>query len=156
MGDRRFDVVFINWALHHFVLDSYRKTRAWQERILSAARGLLTARGRVSVLEDVYDGLIFTDLPGRLIYTATSIRMLGSLTRRMGANTGGCGVCFLSRRQWEGVFRRTMFDIVSYRDLDPIPRARLHRVLLHIGNVRWGHFVLKQDTPAAGERKGGD
>jgi ubiquinone/menaquinone biosynthesis C-methylase UbiE len=70
----QFDLVCFIYVLHHFVSDSYRATRESQVQILSEARELLSPRGHNFILEDIYTGLVFPRLPGRLIYSATSTK----------------------------------------------------------------------------------
>jgi SAM-dependent methyltransferase len=140
-----FDLVSVHWLLHHLVGESYRQTRQHQLEALQAVRRLLTPRGRVSIFENMYQGWLFEDLPGRLIYQVTAARWLAGLTRRMGANTGGVGVCFLSRRQWLASFRDSGFEVVAYAEPDDWEWSlRLEwRLLLHLGDVRVGHVWLR-------------
>lgn len=138
----RFDLIAFNWALHHFVTSTYSATRRLQREILRQARALLAPGGAISVFENLYDGSIFDGLPGRLIFHATSSQPLAPLARRLGANTAGCGVCFLSRRQWEQEARRAGLRVDSF--VNGFPKA-LHpaiRAALGIRSARHGQFFL--------------
>jgi hypothetical protein len=146
--DRSYDVIFFNWVLHHLLGSTYAATLQNMRLALSAAVPFLTERGRISVFENMYDGLVVDGLPSRLIYTLTSSRRLAPFTRRMGANTAGVGVCFLSRRAWGSQFERVALRVERYGD-DARWQVAIHRrVFLHLGNIRCGHFWLAPDrTP---------
>jgi SAM-dependent methyltransferase len=142
----RFDVVSVHWLLHHLVGESYRQTRRNQLRALRTLRDLLTPRGRVSVFENMYQGWVFEDLPGRLVYHVTAARLIAALSRRMGANTAGVGVCFLSKHQWLASFRDCGLEVLAYTEPDQWAWSlRLEwRLLLHLRDVRVGHAWLRR------------
>ena len=71
-------------------------------------------------LAPMYQGWVVENVPGRLIYHLTSAKLTASLARRMGANTAGVGVCFLSKHQWLMTF-------------------------LHLRQIRVGHVWLRAD-----------
>lgn len=137
---QRFDVVCFNWVLHHLVGPSHAQSTAHQEKALQDAARLLSPRGRLSVIENFYDGWGVDALPGRIIFELTASRALAGLMRSMGANTAGVGVCFRSRRDWERVLTRAGLA-VREAQVDYIWRTSLPKKLaLHIGSVRCGHF----------------
>jgi len=139
-GEQRFDVVSLNWLLHHLVRDSYRATKRNMATCVHAASGLLTPRGRVSIFENLYDGLVIDQAPSQLIYHLTASRPLARFTRRLGANTAGVGVCFLSKRQWERVLRDVGLEVRGFGE-DTSGKLPLYkRTLLHLGDIRVGHF----------------
>lgn len=102
----RFDVVFFNLSLHHFVSGTYRKSRQLQDAALREAVKMLADGGRIVVTENLFDGLLTHNAPGVLIYHLTSSKALAPIISRFGANTAGCGVCFLSARAWRSVFEK--------------------------------------------------
>ncbi len=142
----KFDVVFYNWVLHHLVGSTYRESLANVDQTLLVTRKALTDRARVSIFDNMYDGQIVDWLPSRLIFELTSSPVLRPLTARLGANTAGTGVCFQSRKQWAKTLSRAGFEIISYHDDDPITYSAFHRLFLHMGNVRAGHFWLAART----------
>jgi len=101
-----FDIIFFNFSLHHFVGDTYEQSRTFQRVALSQAKKLLAPWGRISVLENAYEGAVHHNLPGYLTYTLARSTTLAPLIRRLGANTAGCGVCFLSTSAWRAEFSR--------------------------------------------------
>ncbi len=141
----QFDLICFNWLLHHLVLSSWSGSQRAMVNALEAARGLLSERGRISLFENMYDGLLIDGLPGLLIFTLTSSRLLRPLLRGMGANTAGVGVCFQSHRQWERLLGRAGCAIGHYSN-DVTWTLPWHwRVLLHMGYVRVGHFWCHRD-----------
>jgi SAM-dependent methyltransferase len=143
--DGRFDLISVHWLLHHLVGESYRQTRRNQLKALRSLRALLSPRGRISIFENMYQGWVFEDLPGRLIYHVTAARLIAGLSRRMGANTAGVGVCFLSRRQWLASFRECGLEVLGYTEPDHWTWALRPewRLLLHLRAVRVGHVWLR-------------
>ena len=97
----KFDFIFINCLLHHLVTSSYQESRRVIAQVLSDMSGVLAANGRISIWENIFEGVFWHGLPGRMIFEITSIPAMARLVRKLGANTAGVGVCFLSRNQWE-------------------------------------------------------
>jgi len=139
---KTFDLIIFNWALHHFVASTYSRTRRLQRQILAQARGLLDANGVVSVFENMYNGLVLDGLPGRLIFHATASSAFALVARRLGANSAGCGVCFLSRRQWEQEAKRAGLRVASYVDGFPKDLSWAKKSALNVRSVHHGHFFM--------------
>ena len=137
------DLVFLNWVLHHLVSSSRKKTLHNITNTLTKASGMLSDKGRISVFENMYDGLLFDGLPSRLIFMLTSSKALAPLVRKLGANTAGCGVCMLSHRTWNHMFVLAGLQVFDYTDDHPWPVSLLRRTLLHIGRLRVGHYWAK-------------
>ena len=114
----RYDIIFVNWLLHHVVADSYAATRRNQLWTLRTLGTLLTDRGRISVFENIYDGFLIASLPGWLIYQLSASRAISGFTRRLGANTAGVGVCFLSKRQWLSTMADAGLEVLGYAEPD--------------------------------------
>jgi SAM-dependent methyltransferase len=142
---RTFDLVIFNWTLHHFVTSTYAGTRRLQRQILKQARKLLSANGVISVFENLYNGLVLDGLPGRLIFHATASRAFAPVARRLGANTAGCGVCFLSKRQWEEEGTRAGLRVASYVDGFPKALTWAKKAALNVGSVHHGHYFMTKE-----------
>jgi len=153
-GAERFDIVFLNYALHHFVLPSYGATRRLQRSVLSASRGLLTERGAVSLCENMANGRYLPNLPGRLVFGMTSLRALAPLVRRLGANTAGTGVCFNARSTWYADLADAGFAVDHYSERSWSGQlSTLKRTLLTID--RWtGAHVWATPLSTARSRGG--
>ena len=138
-----FDLISFNWVLHHLVHPSYARTTRRLNDILTDLKSALSPNGRISVFENMYDGLMLDNLPSHLIYHLSSSKLLAPLTQKMGANTAGVGVCFRSRKEWFRQFRRAGFSIDSYWEEDWTYNYSIaKKLLLHLGDVRVGHIML--------------
>ncbi|MEH1816440.1 MAG: class I SAM-dependent methyltransferase [Nostoc sp.] len=141
----KFDLIFFNWSLHHFVKNSYHQTRKIQREALINARNLLSENGCISIFENMYDGIVFTKLPSYLIFYLTSSKILAPIMKKLGANTAGCGVCFLSKPQWEDIINNAELMVSQYTDYEKWKDVNImRRIFLHIGPVRHGHFWLSK------------
>ena len=144
--DGRFDVVFVHWLLHHLIGNSYVETRRNQLVTLANLAQYLTERGRISVFENTCNGWLVDNLPGWLIFQISSAKAIAPITRRMGANTAGVGVCYLSKDQWLSTIQRSGLRVLEYTEPDTRhPRLRIEwRTLLHVRSLRVGHFWLSR------------
>jgi SAM-dependent methyltransferase len=146
-GAERFDIIFMNWVLHHLVGDSYTCTTENVRHLLHMSASILRQHGRISIFEHMYDGLVIDNLPSHIIYHLTSSMRLSSLMRRWGANTAGVGVCFRSRKAWLEIIRDAGLEVVEYAEGPRWPEPLRQILLLHLGHVRGGHFWIGK--PAA-------
>ncbi|NJL04412.1 MAG: methyltransferase domain-containing protein [Chloroflexaceae bacterium] len=141
LPEHHYDLVFINWVLHHLVSPTYQRTTQNQHEALAAAVRLVASHGRLSIFENMYEGVLFENLPGYLIFQLTSAPLLAGLTRRFGANTANVGVCFRSQRSWERMLTAAGLEILT-TSLDPKPWkfTRSRKAALHIRSVRAALF----------------
>lgn len=127
----KFDLISFNFSIHHFVSDNYAHSRLAQAVALREARSLLSDRGRISIFENVCEGYVVPSFSGWLIYRLTAARSIAPLVRRMGANTAGCGVLFLSENAIRKDAAQAGLDVL---DVEPDPHdkplAPLKRKLL--------------------------
>jgi ubiquinone/menaquinone biosynthesis C-methylase UbiE len=137
-----FDLVHFNWVLHHLLRDTYRTSLQLQLQCLRSARRLLREQGHVSVFENLYEGHTLSSLPSWLIFQLTSSRQIAWAIRRMGANTAGCGVCFLGKAAWERQFAASALAVQQVRQHAFWRLEWYLRVFLHIKSIRIGHFWM--------------
>jgi Methyltransferase domain len=141
--NNKYDIVSLNWLLHHLVGSSYAQSRQNIDITLQTAISLLTERGRISIFDNMYNGLLVDGLPSFIIYHLTSAKAISSFTSKMGANTAGVGVCFLSKQQWISTFERNCSRIINYSDAgEPWFTTLSRKFFLHMGKVHEGHFWL--------------
>ncbi|MDH5325920.1 MAG: hypothetical protein OEY58_10695 [Gammaproteobacteria bacterium] len=135
-----YDVVFFNWLLHHLVGDSYSETIKNIKSCISESKHLLSARGRISIFENNYDGILIDTLPSYMVFQLTSMKAIAPITRKLGANTAGVGVCFLSRKSWEQVIQDSGLSLQDYSEelKRTIPFHR--KLLLHLRDLNIGHY----------------
>lgn len=140
-----FDVVFLNLVLHHFVSNNYKATYKNVKDTFLNLKLLLSSKGYVCVFEDFYNGLIFDGLPSHLIFALTSSKIFAGLTRKFGANTGGVGVCFRSKKQWIKIISECGYGIVHEGKSVVFEFPFYKRILLHLGKVNMGYMWLKKE-----------
>jgi O-methyltransferase domain len=138
----KYDLICFNWLLHHLIGNSYSETRKNMSTAINAVIPLLTPRGKVSIFENMYNGLAIDGLPSKIIFTLTSSKSISGLIKKMGANTAGVGVCFLSQKQWIETISKTGLKLLQYTDDEKWTIPTKWQVFLHIGNIRCGHFWL--------------
>jgi len=149
----RWDLICINWLLHHLVAESYASSIANILSVLGQARELITPRGRLSVYENMFDGILIDRAPGRIIYELTATRWLSAFTRLAGANTGGVGVCFLSEQQWRRIFQKLSLRLNSFHRHDAFERTVTRNIVqgiaLHLRPMGAAHFWLQCSSAPA-------
>ncbi|WP_301102380.1 methyltransferase domain-containing protein [Propionivibrio sp.] len=148
----RYDVIFFNFVLHHFVGNNRSQSILLQKTAINAAQSILADGGLIVVYEIHYNGLFQDEIPSRLIHTLASSRILAPLTRRMGANTAGYGVCFHSERYWRSLYSRHGLRIVDDHLIEKGVftgiRSRLLQILLNISSMTYKiHFLQSVNSP---------
>ena len=138
-----FDIVFINWVLHHLVSNTYKDTRSNIINTLTVIK--LSGKVRyLSIFENMYNGIFFDTLPSKLIYQMTSLQSIKFLTKKMGANTAGIGVSFLSRKMWvyifNSIFGNSNLNIIDF-NFWSVPVIR--KIFLHIKSIHISLFWIK-------------
>jgi 2-polyprenyl-3-methyl-5-hydroxy-6-metoxy-1,4-benzoquinol methylase len=142
----KFDVITINWVLHHLVGPSYQTSISNVQSALRACANLLAPQGVIVIAENMFDGLPIDDAPSRIVYGITSVKAQWFVKRiRYYFNTAGVGVCFHSQRAWERLFDRAGLRI-KVRFFGEFWGCDLKRRLLFIPlmlkSQRHGHYLL--------------
>jgi len=131
----KFDVISLNWILHHLVGNNYAASLENIRHALRLARGFLAPNGMICIGENRYQGVGGTNLPARLIYGLTSVETpsIARLVARH-ANTAGVGVCFQSEAAW-----LRLFSDVGLKEMYP---RFVNRPFAITGLKKWG-LLLK-------------
>ena len=139
-----YDMAFCNLVLHHFVTTgSYDRTKDNVERMLKGLTRCLSARGRISVYEFEFNGLI-DNFPGHAIFALTSSKALAPLVKRLGGNTAGVGACFRSHKAWTRLFKGIGLDVARQTQNAALTfPGGLKRRLLLVDYSCYAHFWLK-------------
>lgn len=148
-----YDLIVMNWLLHHLVGPTYSQSRANIAAALRSTQRILAPGGAIFVYENMYDDWLNRNVSSFLIYQATSSKLLSPITRRLGANTAGVGVCFNSARAWRSIFSEAGLEIVADGH-DPegwnISLARRTAFLLR--SVRCAYFFLRSTSERLSSR----
>lgn len=147
LGGRRFDVITLNWLLHHLVGPDYETCKRNCVATLQFCSEMLTPQGVIIVAENMFDGYWKTNVPSRVIYEITRIRqpLVVGLAGRF-FNTAGVGVCFRSEKAWRRVFAGSSLSVGPYFFGDNWSYARWKQLMLSalfIDSLRHGHFFLR-------------
>lgn len=114
---KAFDIVFVHRLLHHVVGDTYMESIRSIQEVLCQCAAILKPGGRLSIIENIWDGRFLDGLANRLLYYATSSRVVAPVTRRLGANTAGTGVCYLSDRLLTRLLRQAGLYVEAQQTL---------------------------------------
>jgi hypothetical protein len=145
--EHRFDVIFFNFVLHHFVGRNRAESIRLQALALQAAKLVLAKDGLIVVYEIHYNGLLHDEMPSTLIHTLSSSALLSPVVKRLGANTAGYGVCFHSENYWKKIFGENGLSVVnehlivhgSFAGIS----ARIKQGLLNISTMDYKIHFLK-------------
>ncbi|MGC1484826.1 MAG: methyltransferase domain-containing protein [Candidatus Acidiferrum sp.] len=115
-----FDLINVDTVMHHLVdFRGYGNTLDTIEDFLSSLGRLLKPGGLLIVHEIYHEYLLRDNLGSRLVYEISTLHLppvLANLLRYMGMEAANAGVCFLTRRQWGELFKRTHFEILQVRE----------------------------------------
>jgi phospholipid N-methyltransferase len=143
--DTTFDIVQFNWVLHHFIGDTYSSSIALQKSALQTAYDNLSQHGIVVIFENFYEGSLVSNLPGALIYQLTSSKLLAPVTKKLGANTSGVGVCFNSRTKWHDMLLETGFKEIFHVPFYEFGNLGLLKTkLLHLKSQQVGLIIARK------------
>jgi len=146
LNEYAMDVVFINWVLHHLVSSTYKKTRSNMVNTLSIIQRDKHIR-YLAVFENMYNGILFDSLPSKLIYRITSLQSIQRWTKKMGANTAGVGVSFLSKKMWMKLFSSIFGEAnISVVDFHFWKFPLVRKIFLHIKNIHMSLFWIKVNS----------
>jgi hypothetical protein len=148
---QKFDVITVNWLLHHLIGSNYAACERNCVATLRACGAVLARNGYIVVSENMFDGFFETNIPSFVIYCITRIRApwFVKISRRY-FNTAGIGVCFRSRKSWRKIFREAGLDI-AIEDQGRLwaltgKRGSMNR-LLGIRAIYHRHFYLQSNRP---------
>lgn len=95
-----FDIIFANRVFHHFVRENWEQTIEGINEIIKKARKILNKNGRICITEHFFDGFLIDSISSRIIYAISSnkCKAIIWLCKKMGVESAGVGVCFLSKK----------------------------------------------------------
>lgn len=145
----QYDVVFMNWLLHHLVGPTYKVSRSNCVELLRSVKARLREGGVVIVAENCFEAFFGCNVPGWAIFQITRIKNpLWVLVARKFFNTAGTGVGFRSAASFRAVFAEAGYKVVREDEGWTWTQFRtgwkqLAFWLLCIKRVHYRHFYLK-------------
>ncbi|MEE9303865.1 MAG: class I SAM-dependent methyltransferase [Thiotrichaceae bacterium] len=143
-ADQKFDIIFMNWFLHHTVKSTFSGTLATQREMLATAHSLLKSDGKLVIFENLPEGLLGERFCSFVINRITSSKILAPFVKKMGGNTAGVGICFLGEKQWSEQFSKSGFSIASLKKFRPWDLNPIKKALLTIKDVGEGLYILNK------------
>ena len=109
------DIIFINATLHHLTFDTYKKTRGAQKSILELAYSKIKKHGYLCLRENYAQCPIIGGISMPLVYYMTKSQnpITIKISKKMGANSAGVGVCFFSPALLVRTLRKIGFVLVD-------------------------------------------
>lgn len=107
-ADARYDLVFINWVLHHLVGSDVGSTRGLIGQAAAAAWRALRPGGALVVAENLLESAIPETAASAALFAITRSRLLKPVVSRMrdGAAIAGVGIYYLSGEELRRAFSR--------------------------------------------------
>jgi ubiquinone/menaquinone biosynthesis C-methylase UbiE len=147
-SDNTFDLVFANRVFHHFVNRTWKETIFCIGGIMRQIHGILKHDGYFCITDHFYNGALFDTSSSKIIYTLTSckIPLLAKIFRKIGANSVGVGVCFLSRKMWFDLLDKHEFRIDELYEGDKMHwhffRKIIYRIFLFVKNSQEDNILI--------------
>ena len=115
-GESEYDLVLINWVLHHLIGKDLHSTRQLIAEAATVAYRALKPGGIVVVSENILQSAFRGRLSSAALFAITRSRLLKPLVSRMrdGAAVAGVGIYYLSELELQSVFSR--FDPIAAFD----------------------------------------
>jgi SAM-dependent methyltransferase len=129
-----FDLIFANRVIHHLVKASWGKSLLSIEHVMRQMAQLLNSDGYLCITDHFYNGALFDSAASRIIFALTSCGFppVASLCRKLGAESAGVGVCFLSKRLWEYMFGMSKLQLEIFNAGWIVNHKRYKRFFLFI------------------------
>jgi ubiquinone/menaquinone biosynthesis C-methylase UbiE len=116
-----FDIVFAKYVFHHFVKSTWSETYNGMKSIIKQIRNVIKRDGYLCIQDHFYNGFLGDTSASRTIYgfTKCKIPYLSKIFKKLGAQSAGVGVCFLSKKMWFSLFEYGGFIVESIEETKP-------------------------------------
>jgi len=122
--DNKFDIVFAKYVFHHFVKNTWKDSIKSMEYIIGQINKVLKNNGRLCIVDQFYNGYPLDSNASKMIYMFTTCKfpLFPKIFKRLGAQSAGVGVCFLSKKMWLKLLSNNGFGIETLEE--PVPTKR--------------------------------
>jgi SAM-dependent methyltransferase len=142
--ENTFDLIFANRVFHHFVLESWSKTIKGMFEIMDQIKFILKNKGYLCINDHFYNGFLLDKITSFLIYTLTSCKLLliTKLCKKMGAESAGIGVCFLSEKMWYNLFSKIEFKVKYQKRGSELKLKWYKKILLCVRDITLDNVII--------------
>lgn len=143
--DVKFDLIFCNRVVHHLVTGgSYKSTAQVIDNCMKKLHGSLKATGQLCILDHFYDGFLIDSFPSEMIYWCTSckIPLLMRIFKKMGAESAGCGVFFLSEKMWGTLMEKCGFNRITLQRSSASKTKLIYKIAFLLRNRSWDNYMI--------------
>ena len=124
--ENTFDIIFANRVFHHFVRKNWKQTVKGIDEIIKKIHKIIKKNGTICITEHFFDGLLIDSLSSRVVYALSSnkCKPIIALCKKIGVESAGVGVCFLSKKIWVEKLTSNKFEI---ENIDESKNERLKK-----------------------------
>lgn len=131
-SENTFDIVFANRVFHHFVRGTWKETMKGIRETTREIYKVLNKDGWFCITDHFYNGMAYDKSSSRIIYglTSCSLPVIVKVCKRLGAESAGVGVCFLSQKTWINYLEDAGFKIEKMNENKKELKLKLYKKLL--------------------------
>jgi ubiquinone/menaquinone biosynthesis C-methylase UbiE len=144
-SENTFDIVFANKVFHHFVKGSWKGTINGIKESLRKIYKILKTDGLLCAADHFYNGMVYDEITSRIIYglTSCSIPAVVKTCKKLGAESAGTGVCFLSKKMWIKYIGEGGFKIEEINEIGRELKLKLYKkILLCAKKITLGNVII--------------
>ena len=150
---RKFDLITINWLLHHLVGPTYQACADNCVATLRICQKHLAPNGVIFIAENMFEGFLGLNMPSHVIYSITRVKFPPFVRQaRRFFNTAGVGVCFRNERNWGEILARAGLkpsQVLHKAWPDETGYRRVLRTFLGYSHGGHAHFFCPAPAKAA-------
>lgn len=143
--ENTFDIVFANRVFHHFVKGSWKETLDEIKEILRKIYQILNRDGRLCITDHFYNGMVYDKSTSGIIYglTGCSIPAIVKICKKLGAESAGVGVCFLSKKMWIKNIEEGGFKIEGIKENQKGLKLKTYKkILLCVKKITQDNIII--------------
>ncbi|MDR2232726.1 MAG: class I SAM-dependent methyltransferase [Tannerella sp.] len=144
-AENTFDIIFANRVVHHFVRKTWKETVDGIYGIIGNIYSVLRPGGYFCVSDHFYNGFIYDKITSIIIYelTACKITAIKKVCQKLGAESAGTGVCFLSKNMWMKLLSGNSFKIAFLVENKKLSDMKIYKkVLLFSKSIRMNNTII--------------
>jgi ubiquinone/menaquinone biosynthesis C-methylase UbiE len=131
-SENTFDIVFANRVFHHLVRGTWKETIDGIKKTTREIYQIVNNDGWLCITDHFYNGMMYDKSSSRIIYGLTScpLSAVVKMCKKLGAESAGVGVCFLSRKTWITYLEDAGFKIEKINENKKELKLKLYKKIL--------------------------